>query len=105
MLIIFHHFRVRSNIAEISVFIFLNLFILKITLFFLIDDEFFDGIKSILSIQNSIAMVVFFWLMLLLKSWIIHCWHHFVSKNKENRESYKDIEDKVFMEEYEDVTQ
>ena len=104
MLILCHHFRNRSSTSEVLAFTVLNSVICVLTLFFLVDEHFFDALKAAADLRTAGAMVVYVWMMLSLKAWMVHCWHYFAGARNSSKDAYQQIEDQVTLEEYEDMT-
>ena len=63
------------------------------------------GIKSIVGSPNSLGILVFFLLCLYLKQKIRQFYSFWGPKEKKQVERYQTIEDRLYMEEYEDPEQ
>ena len=73
---------------------------------FLIDEHFFEGLKMVAYFNAAVAGIFFVWLALNLKWWMAHCWEYLspTASARSGRNSYKEIEERVILEEYEDVS-
>ena len=102
ILCLFQYWRHRSTICSAKAFIFTNLFLSGISLAFIAEDDKMAGISKILNSPNSVGIIIFFWLCLLLKQNIRQFFSFWSPRNKLQVERYQIIEDRLFMEEYED---
>ena len=92
-------------LQETHIFIVLNLFAFFVTLAFVLEDPYLAGIDMLLKSPNALGTIIFVGLALNVKSYLKLVWYFFVSSSKDTNQTYQNIEDKLFMEEYEDPRQ
>ena len=81
---------------------FLNFCLLFLQLAFIGEDEYLAGLSMIINSPNSIALITFFFLSLMMKQYLRLFYSFWTPKAQKHVERYQTIEDRLFMEEYED---
>ena len=84
---------------------FLNFFTFFISLSFIAEDEYFAGMSIMLDSPNSIGIMLFFLFLGNLKQYMRLFYSFWSPRNKKLVERYQIIEDRLYMEEYEDPDQ
>ena len=105
ILSLFQFYRHRSTVCATKVFLFLNGFTFTISLLFIGEDEYLAGIEKIFNSPNSIGIMIFLFLTLMLKYNVRQFYSFWSPRQKQNVERYQIIEDRLYMEEYEDPEQ
>jgi ABC-type transport system involved in cytochrome c biogenesis permease subunit len=105
ILSLFQYWRHRSTLCVTNVFLFLNFFTFFISLAFIADDEYLAGLNMIINSPNSIGIMVFILFSMLIKQHVRLFYSFWSPRNKELLEHYQIIEDRLYMEEYEDPDQ
>ena len=105
LLAMFQYWRNRSVLTETNMFVVFNFFALLVTLAFVLEDPHLGGIEMVLKSPNSISMILFIGLALYIKMYLKLIWSFYVSADCETYQTYQNIEDRLFMEEYEDPEQ
>ena len=106
LLSIFQSWRNRSIYAETNLQRTLNIIMFLITLGFVMGDEHLAGIKAVLASPNLLLTIVFVAILLSLKMFL-RLAYQILSQSKQwkDRMNYQMIEDRLFMEEFEDPDQ
>ena len=86
-------------------FAFSNFFIFAISLAFIFEDTQIPGLITIMQSPNSLGIMAFFSLALYLKQQVRLIYSFWSQNQKLNVERYQLIEDRLYMEEYEDPEQ
>jgi len=105
ILSLFQYWRHRSTLCATKAFLFLNFFTSFISLAFIAEDEYLAGLNMIVQSPNSIGIMLFILLALLMKQHVRLFYSFWSPRNKELVERYQIIEDRLYMEEYEDPDQ
>ena len=105
ILSLFQYWRHRSTLCITKAFMFLNFITFFISLAFIAEDEYLAGLQMLVQSPNSIGIMVFFLLSLTMKQHLRLFYSFWSPKNKKHVERYQVIEDRLYMEEYEDPEQ
>ena len=102
ILSLFQYWRHRSTLCVTKAFAFLNFFTFFISLSFIAEDEYMAGMRMLTGSPNSLGIMVFILLCLYLKQQVRQFYSFWAPKQKNLVERYQTIEDRLYMEEYED---
>ena len=105
LLAMFQYWRNRTVLTETNMFVVFNFFALLVTLAFVLEDPHLGGIEMVLKSPNSMGVILFIGLSLYIKMHLKLIWSFYVAKSSETYQTYQNIEDRLFMEEYEDPKQ
>ena len=105
ILAMFQYWRHRSTMCCTKAFAFSNFFIFAISLAFIFEDTQIPGLITIMQSPNSLGIMAFFSLALYLKQQVRLIYSFWSQSQKLNVERYQLIEDRLYMEEYEDPEQ
>ena len=86
-------------------FVVFNFTAFIISLVFVLEDPQLAGIQMLINAPNAIAIGLFTALTLYVKMQVQITWIFYVSTDVETNQTYQNIEDRLFMEEYEDPKQ
>ena len=105
ILSLFQYWRHRSTLCVTKGFFFLNLITFIFSLAFIAEDEYMAGLTILIKAPNQLGVMVFLLLTLYLKQYVRMFYSLLSPKNKKHVERYQTIEDRLYMEEYEDPEQ
>ena len=105
ILSLFQYWRHRSTVCTTKYFLVMNFFIFLISFGFIFTDLQIPGFMMMINSPNCIGIMIFFLLSLYLKQQIRLVYTFWNHNQKEYVERYQTIEDRLFMEEYEDPEQ
>ena len=105
ILSLFFYFRHRSVVFCPKTLTITNFMIFFTSLAFALEDENMAGLNSLFNSPNSVGCMIFFVLVLYFKQQcrLIYCYT--ISKESKQLQRYQNIEEKLFMEEFEDPDQ
>ena len=92
-------------LTETHMFVVFNSFAFFVTFAFVLEDPYLAGIEMVLKSPNAIGIMLFIAMTLWIKMHLKLVCQFYVSKDSDSNQSYQTIEDKLFMEEYEDPKQ
>ena len=105
ILSLFQFWRHRSTMCATNVFSYLNILIFFISLCFIAEESQINGLYMLINSPNSIGIMLFFSLSLYLKMQVRLFYSFWAPNPKKYVERYQVIEDRLYMEEYEDSEQ
>ena len=100
-----HITRVRAVRNSIQIFNLNNFFFFLLSLAFVLEDEYLAGVQMLFSSVNTMGFLIFTALYLGLRIYVKLVIQVVLPYNLKNLERYIAIEDRLFMEEYEDPEQ
>ena len=105
LLSMMHIARVRATRNSIRIFNLSNFLFFLFSLAFVLEDEYLAGVQMLFSSAHTMAFMAFAALVLGLRTFITLVIQVVLPYNLKNLERYIAIEDRLFMEEYEDPEQ
>ena len=105
LLSMMHFTRVRAVSNSIQIFNLSNFLFFLLSLAFVLEDEYLAGVQMLFSSANTMVFLAFAALVLGLQIYIKLVIQVVLPYNLKNLKQYTEIEDRLFMEEYEDPEQ
>ena len=102
LLAIFQYWRNRSVLTETNMFVVFNIFAFCVTLAFVLEDPHLAGVEMVVKSPNALGILIFIGLTLYTKMHLKLVWSFYVANDSETNQTYQNIEDRLYMEEYED---